>query len=113
MKLTQVTIGVLFAASTNAAPQPQKSTYKQRAIAKRDITGYDNLGCYTETTNGRALSSTSYADDALTLELCQSACQGYDYFGLEYGREVSYQTTTINRMRDHTNPSNSATAAMV
>lgn len=43
--------------------------------------------CYTEATTGRALSSTTYAGDAVTLESCATFCSGYAYFGTEYGRE--------------------------
>jgi hypothetical protein len=75
LQLTHFTVGVnLASVSVNAAPQVQKTTQQQRAVAKRDVGSYDNLGCYTEATNGRALSSKFYADDALTLELCQSTC---------------------------------------
>ncbi|KAH8883555.1 WSC-domain-containing protein [Thozetella sp. PMI_491] len=44
-------------------------------------------GCYTESTTGRALASSSYANDSMTLETCASFCQNYQYFGTEYGRE--------------------------
>ncbi|KAH8655081.1 WSC domain-containing protein [Tricladium varicosporioides] len=44
-------------------------------------------GCRTEGTNGRALASASYFDDAMTVEKCEAICEGYTYFGLEYGRE--------------------------
>ncbi|KAH8908759.1 hypothetical protein BR93DRAFT_502707 [Coniochaeta sp. PMI_546] len=43
--------------------------------------------CYTEATTGRALSSTSYAADTVTLESCATFCSAYSYFGTEYGRE--------------------------
>lgn len=83
MQLSHFAIGGLFFAVTiKAAPNP-------RQIAHRDLSGYDNLGCYTEATSGRALSQKSYADNSMTLELCQSTCQDYAYFGVEYGREVS------------------------
>ena len=41
----------------------------------------------TEATNIRALSKATTASDTMTLELCQTFCQGYSYFGAEYGRE--------------------------
>ncbi|KAJ3472994.1 hypothetical protein NLG97_g10585 [Lecanicillium saksenae] len=45
-------------------------------------------GCWTEITNGpRALSSSSYADDSMTLESCATFCANFNYFGVEYGRE--------------------------
>jgi hypothetical protein len=44
-------------------------------------------GCWTEATNGRALSEKTYADDTMTLESCAEYCAGFTYFGVEYGRE--------------------------
>ncbi|EPE31830.1 WSC containing protein [Glarea lozoyensis ATCC 20868] len=88
MQLTLVTLGGLLAAGiVSAAPQYQQSTSNVHRITQRDLTGYDNLGCYTEATSGRALSGKSYSNDSMTLELCQSTCQGFSYFGVEYGRE--------------------------
>ena len=49
---------------------------------------YASLGCYTEATQGRALASVMYGDDAMTVELCAAKCAGYSMFGLEYYREV-------------------------
>ncbi|KAL8771535.1 MAG: hypothetical protein Q9209_002977 [Squamulea sp. 1 TL-2023] len=53
------------------------------------IGSYGYLGCYTEATNGRALSDklNPIGGEALTNELCAAACQGYTYFGTEYSRE--------------------------
>jgi hypothetical protein len=48
---------------------------------------YNYVGCYTEATNGRALSSASYAYDSMTPDTCAANCTGYPYFGVEYGRE--------------------------
>jgi hypothetical protein len=44
-------------------------------------------GCWTEATNGRALASTTYANDGMTLESCAAFCKGSLMFGVEYGRE--------------------------
>jgi hypothetical protein len=44
-------------------------------------------GCWTEATNGRALTGKSYASDDMTLESCAAFCTGFAYFGAEYGRE--------------------------
>ena len=45
-------------------------------------------GCYSEATNGRALSGKSPTAPAsgFTIELCMAACQGYQYFGMEYSK---------------------------
>ncbi|KOS19608.1 putative fungistatic metabolite [Escovopsis weberi] len=48
---------------------------------------YKWYGCYTEGTNGRALGSKTYADDAMTLGACAIFCSGFTYFGVEYSRE--------------------------
>lgn len=44
-------------------------------------------GCFTEGSGGRALSATAWADDGMTLEGCAVFCEGYEFFGAEYGRE--------------------------
>ncbi|KAK3994786.1 putative fungistatic metabolite [Cladorrhinum sp. PSN332] len=44
--------------------------------------------CMTEGGPGvRALASEQWADDGMTLEACAGFCEGYTYFGAEYGRE--------------------------
>ena len=44
--------------------------------------------CLTEGANGvRALGDRSTADDEMTLGTCAEFCEGYAYFGTEYGRE--------------------------
>ncbi|KAI1084815.1 WSC-domain-containing protein [Whalleya microplaca] len=58
---------------------------------------YAYLGCYTEGTNGRALSkgtsasskSDSTNNSKMTVELCASYCgtKGYKYMGVEYSQE--------------------------
>jgi WSC domain len=52
------------------------------------ISDYESIGCYTEATSTRALTGLSYFDDAMTVEKCAAACAGFDYFGIEYHREV-------------------------
>lgn len=44
-------------------------------------------GCMTEATGARALASEALAADSLTLEGCAAFCDGYRYFGAEFGRE--------------------------
>ena len=48
---------------------------------------YQFLACYNETSAGRTLSSSSFANDSLTVEMCAAFCSGYTYFGVEYARE--------------------------
>ncbi|KAI4865776.1 glyoxal oxidase N-terminus-domain-containing protein [Hypoxylon rubiginosum] len=53
------------------------------------VANYNWYGCQTEATNIRALSLFTYADDAMTLDGCQTFCsgKGTTYFGVEYARE--------------------------
>lgn len=67
--------------------------FTRRAAAQ--IPGYDFTGCYTEATNMRALTGSSYFDDLMTVEKCANACVGFKYFGVEYGREC-YCGNNIN-----------------
>ncbi|KAL7625666.1 hypothetical protein AAE478_004887 [Parahypoxylon ruwenzoriense] len=54
---------------------------------KPTVSPYVRVGCYTELPGGRALTGASYADDAMTLEMCASNCAGFTYWAAEYGRE--------------------------
>ncbi|KAK4157645.1 hypothetical protein C8A00DRAFT_11591 [Chaetomidium leptoderma] len=50
--------------------------------------GWGFYGCMTEATGVRALGAEApLAVDDLTLESCAAFCEGYQYFGAEYGRE--------------------------
>lgn len=60
------------------------------SIAASTPTAYAFVDCYTEATNMRALSLSSYYDDAMTVEKCASHCAEFTYFGVEYSREVSF-----------------------
>lgn len=60
------------------------------ALGKAVVMPYAYVGCWSEPSNARALATVSYASDAMTLEYCASLCAGvYQYWGVEYGREVS------------------------
>lgn len=57
---------------------------------------YAPLGCYTEATNGRALTGSSATSSSnMTAAACKEKCYGYRYFGVEYAREC-YCGNTIN-----------------
>ena len=53
--------------------------------------GWQNLGCYTDSTGARSLNTTLYLVGAMTVELCTSNCkaQGFTLSGVEYADEVS------------------------
>jgi len=57
----------------------------------QQVGNYSYQGCYSEATNGRALSAKTPTapTSGFTVELCAAACQGYTYFGVEYANEVS------------------------
>ncbi|KAL8818955.1 MAG: hypothetical protein Q9223_002519 [Gallowayella weberi] len=58
---------------------------------------YSYIGCYSEVAGGRALSGKTPAAPATgtTVESCAAACQGFQYFGVEYSNEC-YCGNTIN-----------------
>lgn len=51
------------------------------------VGAYNWYGCQTEATNERALSSSTFAANSMTLDDCAQFCAGYTYFGAEYSRE--------------------------
>jgi hypothetical protein len=56
----------------------------------QQVGNYFYIGCYSEATTGRALNA--YTPDppssGFTIELCEAACHGYMYFGMEYSNQV-------------------------
>lgn len=55
-------------------------------VTVTNLTGHAYLGCYSEATNGRALSGllNPISGNQVTVEACSVACTGYTYFGVEY-----------------------------
>jgi hypothetical protein len=53
------------------------------------VGNYVFQGCYSEATNGRALSALSPTPPmgGFTIELCEAKCVGYTYFGMEYSNQ--------------------------
>jgi hypothetical protein len=84
----------VYQLNTTAAPPPPTPSIKPT------VGPYKYYGCQTEATNMRALSSASTASDSMTLELCESFCSGYTYWGTEYGRECycgnSFNAGSVN-----------------
>jgi hypothetical protein len=49
---------------------------------------YNYIGCYTEGNGIRALEGAAFYDyPAMTLEECLKDCNGYEWWGVEYGGE--------------------------
>jgi hypothetical protein len=62
------------------------------------VGGYAYVGCQTDAgVNDRTLSSTSFTDTAMTLEICAAFCgaRGYTYFGAEYATECYCGNTVL------------------
>ena len=51
------------------------------------IGSYNFVGCYTESSAGRALANRVDNDSGMTLEYCASQMSAYAYFAVEYGQE--------------------------
>ena len=71
--------------TSSATPTPTATL-----AIKPTVGAYTFVGCQTEATVGRALAGKGYADDAMTLESCATYCDGFLYFGTEYGRECKW-----------------------
>jgi len=72
---------------STAAPGGSAPTSTGGPQLKQTVSNYVFQGCYTEATNGRALSTKTYANDSMTLESCAAFCFPNSMFGVEYGRE--------------------------
>ncbi|KAM7198104.1 putative fungistatic metabolite [Naviculisporaceae sp. PSN 640] len=85
---------VLYA--TTSTTSTSSSAAATGTLSRKPVVGaYTLVGCQTEATGMRALSANSYAADTMTLESCATFCNGYTYFGTEYGREC-YCGNTLN-----------------
>lgn len=71
---------------TVSAPQPTATLGRKSTVGD-----YVFVGCQTEATEGgRALEGKFWADDGMDLEKCAENCEGWEYFGVEYGRECKF-----------------------
>ncbi|APA14815.1 hypothetical protein sscle_13g095850 [Sclerotinia sclerotiorum 1980 UF-70] len=66
-------------------------------ITVTNLTGWSYLGCYNESTTGRALSGLENPIPGVnnSVEACSAACAAWNYFGVEYGDEC-YCGNAIN-----------------
>lgn len=74
---------------------------KQNALQVRG--GWTALGCYTDNVSGRTLTygaAVAGGASAMTVELCQSTCQGLGYIlaGVEYADECCMYTISYTRL---------------
>ncbi|GAO19168.1 hypothetical protein UVI_02014690 [Ustilaginoidea virens] len=68
-------------------------------LVNSGVSGYASIGCYTESTTGRALPNGK-ATDKKTVKNCVDACKssGYIYAGVEYGGETGpFRRTEIGQ----------------
>ena len=72
-----------FTATTSLTPFPTPSG----PISVQTAGVFNYSGCYTEATTGRALSGTTIANNAITVEKCAAFCAAYTYMGIEYSNE--------------------------
>ncbi|KAK5999297.1 hypothetical protein QM012_005622 [Aureobasidium pullulans] len=70
--------------STTTSSAPSTPT---GPVVVQSAGGYSYMGCYTEATNGRALTGSSKAAASISVDACASYCSAYTYFGVEYGNE--------------------------
>ncbi|KAI0471086.1 heme peroxidase [Xylariaceae sp. FL0804] len=73
--------------STTLSQPTPTATLGPRPTVSSGPASYARMGCYTEGSGTRALQGAAYAGDGMTLEACARACQGFAYWGAEYGRE--------------------------
>jgi len=77
----------LFATTTNGTVTPPAAG---GPYVNPGVNGYASIGCYTESTTGRALpNQLQTANKTVASCLAVAAAKGYIYAGLEYGGEVS------------------------
>lgn len=51
---------------------------------------YNLVGCWKEGRGARAIDARTTASVDMTLTKCKEFCDGYEYFGTEYGRECKF-----------------------
>jgi len=78
----------IMSTAADASVMPQVSS---------TVNGWQYLGSASDATNNRALSGSSWADDSMTVEVCQQYCtsKSFPLAGVEYGREC-YCDTVLN-----------------
>ncbi len=70
----------------------------------QSVGNYNYIGCYSEGTGTRALTGLVPRAPAsgFTIELCEAACQGYTYFGMEYSNQCYCGNTILGGAANQT-----------
>lgn len=56
-------------------------------VNAQSVPAYRYVGCYTDSLGSRTLNGPWSSTDTMTYDECAVFCNGYDYFGLEYGSQ--------------------------
>ncbi len=54
---------------------------------KSTVGDYTYLGCHADSVASRSLTGRYIGTDKMDLETCAEFCDGFEYFGTEYGKE--------------------------
>jgi hypothetical protein len=79
-----------IATITASATPTGTGSQTQTPSIKQTVGSYNYYGCQTEGNVTRALTGAATTSDTMTLELCESFCLAYTYWGTEYGRECEF-----------------------
>jgi len=73
-----------------------KSSTPQLVASNPTIPGFTYAGCHTDSVGARVLTDDALASSTMTVEMCAAFCDGYSYFGTEYGVECYCGNTFAN-----------------
>lgn len=75
----------------DARDSPFRFTHKARrlTLGSRAAATWTSQGCFIDDGSNRGLSSYSYSDSAMTIDMCTTKCAslGYTFAGLQYSSE--------------------------
>ncbi|KIY62070.1 glycoside hydrolase family 71 protein [Cylindrobasidium torrendii FP15055 ss-10] len=93
---TALTAGTTTTATTTAGTTSTTATTVTTSSSSSPT--WTSQGCIAEGTTGsrRALNGINTSSDNMTPTICQAFCAGYDYAGVEYGRECYCGNTLTN-----------------
>ena len=73
--------------TTKASTTSPSNPVKTALTIDQKIGNWTFKGCWTESSNGKALSSKAFVNDSMTLDLCATICESSEMFGAENGHE--------------------------